>query len=514
MILRALTLAALGAALLATPASSTSLPERTFSMSLGVNNGLADGASTRPALSADGKEIAFDSVATNLTLDANGAVRDIFLRDVVANATRLITQAPNGDAANGPSSHAAIGGNVVAFQSDASNLVPGDGNGLRDVFARGARGPVVRVSEAAGGGDPNGVSSDADVSADGRYVVFVSAASNLVPGDTNGVVDVFVRDLVAGSTQRVTDGNGPSAAPAISPDGGYVSFASAASNLVSGDDNGVQDVFMADLVRSRIERVSVSSSEREQNRAVIEPFPQVSDLSRDGLFVVFDSDATNLVRGDRNRDTDVFLRNTRRDVTIRVSLDKYGFEADNDSFNPSISPDGRFTVFQSFASRLAEGDGPKEDVFVYDRAIGAPTVLSVGARGQRRGKETSAQLLQRPRISADGRIAAFTSTASNLVADDANRVEDVFLRVTVPARARISGLAAVERTPRPTLRLSADDRRVREFLCELDGVRVRCGRRTTLPRIGPGAHVLRVWAGGPGMLYQRPPVVRRFRVAR
>jgi Tol biopolymer transport system component len=516
---RALLAAALVVAASAAPAQSTNFPVRTYVVSAGLNNGLSTGASTRPSLSASGTEVAFDSVATNLTLDTNGEVRDVFLRNVPADETRLISQAPNGDGADGPSSNASLGGSVVAFQSDATNLVAGDGNGLRDVFARGKKGPVVRVSVAAGGGDPNGPSADADISADGRFIAFISSASNLVPNDGNNLPDVFVRDLTTGSTVLVSQrggvpADGPSSAPAISPDGGFVSFSSVAKNLVDNDANDLQDVFLADLKRARVERVSVSGSEREQNRSVIEPFPQISDVARGGRFVTFDSDATNLVKGDRNRDTDVFVRDRKRGRTQRVSLDRFGFEGDNDSFNPSISPDGRFVVFQSFASRLAPGGGPKEDVFLYDRAIFAPTVLSVGSHGQRRAKELARQLLQRPKISSNGLLAAFSSTAPNLVGGDDNKAEDIFLRVTVPGKAKlVAGLRGTVRSRTPQLRLSADDHQVTDFLCTLDGVRIVCGRKTTLPRIGPGQHVLKVRAGGPGMLFQTTPLVRVFRVA-
>lgn len=515
MIRRGLILAVSVTALLAVPAHGTSLPVRTFAMSVGPDGRPADGDSSRPALSATGDKVAFDSAATNLAPDANGAVRDVFVRDVLGRTTQVVSLAPDGSAANGPSTHAAIGGDVVVFQSDASNLVAGDANGVTDIFARAPGGPIVRVSVGLGGAEPNAASTDADVSADGRYVAFVSSASNLVEDDTNNAPDIFVRDLRSGQVRILTaDGDGPSGAPAISPDGRYVSFASKAGNLVRGDTNRIQDVFLADVRRQRLTRVSVNERRRQQNRAVIAPFWQISDVSRNGRYVVFDSDATNLVRRDRNRDTDVFARDTRRNRTVRVSLDKFGFEADNDSFHPSVSPDGAYVVFQSFATRLAAGDGPKEDVFLYDFHVFAPTTISVGARGEQRGRERMKQVLQRPRVTADGRIAAFTSTASNLIRGDYNSAEDVFLRVTVPGKARIRGLSRVERTSRPRLRLSADDRRVKEFLCDLDGVRIACGRSTRLPRIGPGKHVLRVRAGGPGMLFQSRPVVRNFRVAR
>lgn len=507
----------------AAPAARTeSLPLRTFAVSASGYAATANGASTRPAISSSGDLVAFDSVATGLTPEPTGGVRQVFARTLQNGAVSrvtLVSQAPSGQAGDGESGHAAVGGGRVVFQSTATNLVPGDRNGVRDVFARNGRSPVQRVSVATDGGDANGPSGEADVSADGRFVVFVSSATNLVPGDDNGVADVFVRDLRQNVTLRVSQSpkgvaaDLPSSAPAISPDGRWVSFASSARTLMPRRGNGVPDVYLADLLTGALEQISVNSRERPQNKAVIAPFSQVSDVSRGGRYVVFDSDATNLVAGDRNRDTDVFVRDRRRGTTERVSVDKFGFEGDNDSFYPSISPDGRFVVFDSFATNLAEGDGPKEDAFVYDRRRRAPVVASVGDRGQTRGRELRRQILQRPRISADGRLVAFTSTARNLVGGDANEAEDVFLRVTDPARVRVvTGPRGTIRGARPLLRLGADDEQAKEFLCTLDGVRIRCGRRTRLPRLGPGTHRLEVRAGGPGMLYQGVPEVLRYRI--
>lgn len=512
-LVRGLPAAAAVCLLLAGSAGGARLEQRTHVMSLGVNGMQANGPSTRPAISRDGGLVAFDSTARNLALDPNGAVRDVFVRDVAGGYTELVSEGPGGAGGDGPSSHAAIGGQVIAFQSDAANLVPGDANGMRDVFARYDRAPVGRVSVAADGGDADGPSWAPDLSATGRHVVFLSAATNLVAEDVNGHPDVFVRDLRTGATRPVTpEADGPSFAPAISPDGRYVSFSSAAGNLVEGDTNGLPDVFLADTASGRIQRVSVSSTGVQQNAAVIDPFHQVSDVSRDGRFVAFDSDATNLVARDRNKDTDVFLRDLVTGRTTRMSVDRFGFEADNDSFNPSISAGGRFISFQSFAERLAPGDGPREDVFVFDRLSRAPTVLSVGARGQRKGSERVRQLLQRPTISDNGRFGSFTSTYDGLVGRDRNRAQDVFLRSTVAPRARIRRVpAVVSRSQHARIRLGADDRRARRFLCTLDDVPIRCSRRFRLPRLRRGEHVLEVRAGGPGMLYSKP-VERRFRV--
>jgi hypothetical protein len=365
------------------------------------------------------------------------------------------------------------------------------------------------VSVAADGGDANGPSSNPDLSADGRFVVFDSAASNLVAGDTNGAPDVFVRDLRTGTTALVSaargggPGNGASGAPAISAGGAFVSFASKASNLVAGDSNGVGDVFVRDLVLGRTERISVDGHGRQQNRAAADPFTQISDVSRDGRFVVFDSDATNLVRADANQHTDVFLRDRRRHTTVLVSASSLNVQGNNDSFSPLISADGRIVAFQSLASNMAPGDGPREDVFVRDLAQRTTSVVGVADDGSPRAAELVPQLLQRPALSADGRIAAFSSTAPNLVAGDTNGREDVFLRLLDAPQTVLAGRVLGWR---PVVNLRADDPAATSFVCQLDaGPLFACGPgRTRLP---DGHRVLRVRAGGPGMLYDPKALV-------
>lgn len=491
-------------------AGATSLPDRTFRVSLAPDMSQLDGDSGDTSLSADGQIIAFASTASRFVAgDANGAVRDVFTFDVATGARRLISSASGG--ANGPSRSPALSadGTRVAFVSSASNLVAGDDNGAADVFLTDRDGAVTRVSVAAGGGDANGPSSNPDISADGRYVVFESAASNLVAADTNGAPDVFVRDLQAGTTTLVSvardggPGNGASGAPAISAGGGFVSFASRASNLVAGDGNGVGDVFVRDLARARTERVSVDSRGRQQNASVSAPFQQVSDVSADGRYAVFDSDATNLVPRDANQHTDVFLRDLRRRTTVLVSASSLNVQGNNDSFSPLISADGRIVAFQSLASNMAPGDGPREDVFVRDLTQRTTSVVGVADDGSPRAAELVPQLLQRPALSADGRIAAFSSTAPNLVAGDTNGREDVFLRLLDAPQTALVGL---QRGRRPIVDLGADDPLATRFVCRLDaGPLFGCAPgRIRLPA---GHRALRVRAGGPGMLYDPDPLV-------
>jgi Tol biopolymer transport system component len=505
-----ITAASLAAGLaLAGAASATSLPDRTFRVSSTADMGDLNGASGDTSLSANGLIIGFASTAGNFVAgDANGATRDVFTFNVATGERRLVSAVPGG--ADGPSSSPVLSadGQRVAFASKASNLVPGDGNGVQDVFVAAQDGQLTRVSVAADGGSADGPSSDPDLSADGRYAVFESSATNLVAGDTNGVADVFVRDLRQNTTTIVSRGrggapaDGASGAPAISARGGFVSFASKATNLVARDSNGVGDVFVRSLAHNRTERVSVDSHGRQQHAAVADPFTQVSDISGDGRYVVFDSDAANLARADANRHTDVFLRDRRRHTTVLVSASSLNVQGNNDSFSPLITTDGRIVAFQSFATNMAPGDGPREDVFVRDLAQRTTSVVGVAADGSPRAAELVGQLLQRPALSADGRIAAFSSTAPNLVPGDANGSEDVFVRLLDAPQA---DLVAKQPGRRPVVELKADDPAATRFLCRLDrGAFFACGPgRTRLPA---GHRILRVRAGGPGMLYDSQPL--------
>src|SRR5207245_298074 len=214
-----------------------------------------NGASTGVALSADGRFVAFTSVATNLVAgDANG-VSDVFVHDRQAGTTERVSVDSAGSEGNGASTGVALSadGRFVAFTSVATNLVAGDTNGAADVFVHDRQtGTTERGSVDSAGSEGNGASTGVALSADGRFVAFTSAATNLVAGDTNGVTDVFVHDRQTGTTERVSvdsagiEGNGASAGVALSADGRFVAFTSVATNLVAGDTNGAADVFVHD----------------------------------------------------------------------------------------------------------------------------------------------------------------------------------------------------------------------------------------------------------------------------
>jgi Tol biopolymer transport system component len=364
----------------------------------------------------------------------------------LAAATDRMSVSSAGEQGNSDSCYPAISadGWYVAFKSAASNLVPGDANGTWDIFVQDRlTGVTERVSVSTAGDEGNDQSDYPDISADGRYVAFISSASNLVPGDTNGAWDIFVHDRVTGVTERVSvstagdEGNDRSDYPAISDDARYVAFDSNASNLGSDDTNGNWDVFVHDRVTGATERVSVSSTGEQGN-----DFSYYAAISADGRYIAFASDASNLVSGDTNGQGDVFVHDRLTNATERASVSAAGEEANGNSTGAAISADGRYVSFLSSASNLVSGDtNGAWDIFVHDRLTGATERVSVTSTGEE-GNVSSANPSS---TSADGRYVAFPSEASNLVPDDTNATADVFVHDRLTgASERVSLSAAGE----------------------------------------------------------------------
>jgi archaellum component FlaF (FlaF/FlaG flagellin family) len=259
-------------------------------------------------------------------------------------------------------------GRFVAFASAATNLVPDDTNDAVDIFVHdNSTGQTTRVSVSSRGAQANSLSVLPNISADGRFVAFESAASNLVAGDTNGTLDIFVHDRLTGQTVRASvsssgqESNGRSDKPTISGNGRFVSFFSPASNLVAGDTNNATDVFVRDLVANRTTRESVSSSGAQGNA---ESGP--STINHDGRFVAFTSSANNLVPGDTNGVSDIFARDRATGQTIRASIGNDGSQANapSDNFTLSLSANGRRVTYQSSASNLVAADNNGQiDIF-------------------------------------------------------------------------------------------------------------------------------------------------------
>jgi Tol biopolymer transport system component len=413
-----------GAAIVASPLAA----QATQRISVGTAGAEGDSYSQIASVSADGRYVAFESQATNLIPgDVNG-VSDVFVHDRSTGTTILVSADSSGHIGNGDSRSASISadGRFVAFQSYASNLIPVDANGDYDVFVRDLQaGTTEWVSISAGGGSPNGRSFAPAISSDGRYVAFHSEASNLILGDTNGVEDVFVRDRVAGTSERVSvdsagvQANQISFSAEISPDGRFVGFQSFATNLVPGDTNGQRDIFLRDRQAGTTERVNVTTGGGQVGGQCFS-----FAISADGRYVAFSHDSDDLVPADTNVRVDAFLRDRQADTTERISVTSGEGQADGHSYATSISDDGRYVAMESNAGNLVAGDTNSTwDVFVRDVQLGTTQRVSVDSGGAQAN-----QLGRNPSFSAGGRWIAFQSSASNLVAGDTNATLDVFLR--------------------------------------------------------------------------------------
>lgn len=320
-------------------------------------------------------------------------------------------------------------GRFVVFYSFAPDLVSGDSNGSADVFVHDRQtGDTTRVSVASDGTQGNNGSYRSDISEDGQFVAFDSDASNLVLGDTNNYQDVFVHDFQTGETIRAsvssdgTQGNDISRDPAISYDGRFIAFESLASNLVPGDSNSTWDVFVHDLLIGETNRVSVAS-DGSQGVGFSFPASEHVDISSDGRFVAFHSNAINLVDGDTNGWWDVFVHDRLTSQTTRVSVSSVGEQGNFRSQHPAISPDGRHVAFDSQASNLISDDtNNAEDIFIHDTQTGQTTRSSVSTDGTQGNGDSGY-----PSISSEGRYVAFESSATNFVSSDTNVTRDVFI---------------------------------------------------------------------------------------
>jgi Tol biopolymer transport system component len=415
---------AAGLILLPTAAAASGTTTR---MSVATGGGQADGRSFVPALSADGRYGAFYSDASNLVSGDTNRARDVFVRDLQTGETTRVSVDGAGAEGNDDSFEPAISadGRFVAFSSAATNLVAGDSNDANDVFVRDRQASTTtRVSVGLAGANANAGSDSPSISSDGRLVAFTSAAANLVDGDTNNQRDAFVFDRLTGLTTRASlsstgdQANLDSFTPELSGDGRFLAFTSFASNLVSFDDNEGSDVFVRDLQANATTRVSEYTGGFQVDGDSLRPA-----ISASGRYVAFDSDAWDLVWGDTNDVFDVYVHDRQTGVTTRVSVDDSGAQSDGASLRPSLSGDGRYVAYYTEASNLVAGDtNGAADVILFDRRSGATKRVSVaGGGGEANGDS------ERPALSGSGRLVIFESDASNLVVGDTNQFTDVFV---------------------------------------------------------------------------------------
>lgn len=390
------------------------------------NNAVMHPAPPRRTLSADGRFFAFSSFASNLVAGDTNLRQDVFVHDRLLHITRLASVSSTGVQGNLDSSEPSLSddGNLVAFWSASTTLVPGAAGQFGGIFVRDvAAGATTRENYAPGGVEPNQVCNNHALSGDGQRLLFLSIASNLAPGDTLGKRDVFVRDRVSGAVTCVSvtpsgqPGNDHSETATISRNGRFVVFQSFASDLVPGDTNGRDDLFVRDLSTGVTELITqdiVTPSYLSFGTGV---------ASDDGRYIAFSSSASSLVIGDWNGAHDVFLRDRFLGLTTLISATTSGAAGDGASTYPVISADGGVVVYQSVASNLAPNDqNGQSDVFIWDRSTGVNRMVTVNPDG------TSATgLSSNPDLSADGRVVAFRSLATDLVGGAAGQFEREYI---------------------------------------------------------------------------------------
>jgi Tol biopolymer transport system component len=406
---------------------------------------------TVPALSADGRFVAFQCSDASLVANDRNHDNDIFVRDLVSAATEMISvrdPALPSLTPNGPSSSSAFSisanSRYIAFFSEADNLVPNDTNGCRDVFVRDLlAGTNILVSVATNGiacGD--GPSTDAAMTADGRYVAFTSSADNLVPGDVNKVQDVFVRDLLAATTtlisigaDGVSPGNNHSYSPAISSDGRYILFRSKAGNLALGTFSGAENLFLRD-------------QQSNTTYALTTDGVLAASMNPDGRFVVFGGQTSNVFLWDSQAAMKSYTNTTTSGVSNAAAVSADGnllafsvgcqlYAVDRlantnwiigpqSSSNRAVlrfSADGRFLAYVTTAAQVPTDTNGTNDIYLYDFQDGTNLLVSQSFNAVGAGNDAS----DSPDISADGRFIAYRSFASDIVPGDTNGLPDVFL---------------------------------------------------------------------------------------
>ena len=375
-----------------------------------------NGQSGSNSISDDGRFVSFESNATNLVPNDFNGQTDTFIYDRLKQTVELITIAPDGTQANGSSSSGNLSSNgrFLTFASFASNLVPNDTNGQRDIFVYDRLNKAIElVTVASDGTQANGLSLFSAISDDGRYVAYESTADNLVAGDTNELKDIFVYDRIEKTTKRInlaangSQANGSSDLGGISDDGRYISYTSDASNLVPDDTNGQSDIFVYDLTTNSTQRINLASNGTQANGD-----SSSSSLSSDGRYIAYESTASNLVTNDTNGQSDIFVYDRLESTTERVDVTSDGVQSNGDSSAVTISDDGRYVAFLSEANNLVSDNNAQFNIFLRDRL--EQTTISLDGDSF-------------PTISGNGQNVLFTSSLDTLVANDTNDTGDVFV---------------------------------------------------------------------------------------
>jgi len=409
------------------------------------------------AVSPNSRYIVFNSPQAIMPGDTNNSY-DVFVKDTQTGAITMVSVASDGTIGNGHSHGGSISadGRYVVFQSESYNLSAEDPETCSDIYLHDMQtGTTKLISVSSSGQKSDDLSNMATISENGRYVVYHSLGTNLVSGDTNGKQDIFLYDIQTGETKRVsiasdgTQGDGNSTGGAsISSDGQYITFSSEATNLVTGDTNASGDVFVHDMQTGETTRESVASDGAQANGD--SSGYKTPSISADGRYVEFHALATNLVSDDTNKTSDVFVHDRQTGETTRVSVASDGTQANADSYSEVGVPIGlnRYIVFYSYATNLVAGDtNASYDTFVHDMQTGETKRVSVASDGTQANSSSYVGF-----ISADGQRIVYGSAASNLVLGDTNDAGDIFVATAVDltTNANLSNLTLSSGTLSPT----------------------------------------------------------------
>lgn len=378
------------------------------------------------AINHDGTVIAFDSFASNIIADSVGTQGQVYARRTSNGQVQLVSSSASGVASNQNSRNPSLtlDGQWVAFESMASNLVSDDFNGNYDIFVKNINtGAIERISTTAQGAEANNSSWDASISGDGRFVAFISQSNSFDSNDQNGTQDIYVKDrqtgrVIRASTNAIgTDANSFSQMPKISSDGRIVVYSSDANNLALNDTNQSGDIFAKNLVTGALQLVSADASENAGNNQSLRP-----SVSSDGRYVVFESDATNLVPNDSNDRSDIFRKDLLTGQVVRVSTTSSGQQADGASYNASVSNDGRFVLFASQAN--LDGMSVTGNLALFLKDLHTGEVRRVLARPD--GTPVGTELNYLSAISGDGQQAVVSYGGGDAVWTDRNGFQDIF----------------------------------------------------------------------------------------
>ncbi len=384
--------------------------------------------SREPQISDDGSVVAFRSKARNLDPADTDAIFDIYAKHLGSGDIQLASITSTGTKSNGTSEQPTLSGDgtLVAFQTKASNLDANDTDTLSDIYVKNlSTGALTLVSQTKAGTKSNGVSDEADISADGTMVSFRSTATNLVPADTDTVPDVYEKNLVTGDLSLVsvngtgTKGNAHSGRPSLSSDGALIAFRSKSTNLLAADPDSAFDIYLKNMSTGSLRLVSADASGTDGNGASTTPM-----LSSDGTLVAFRSSASNLLAADSDNIYDIYVKNMTTGGLILASTTGTGTKSNGSCVNPSLSADGTAVAFGSFATNFdARDTDTVQDAYVKFLGSGALVLASTSATGTKGNANTLF-----PWISGDGSLVTFRSDANNLVAGDTDHTGDVYVR--------------------------------------------------------------------------------------